>query len=183
MEEHGEVWKDIPSYMGLYQASSMGRIRSVVRKGVRKSKVRATYPNLRGYMCVILYKDRKRKYLTVHRLVLAAFQGPCPEGHECLHIDGDPGNNKIENLRWGTHRENMLDKQRHGTQQRMKGSKHPRSKLTEADINIIRGRLQSNERVNTIAGDYNVSPTTIDAVKKGRTWRHVLPIIGVCHAC
>jgi hypothetical protein len=51
----------------------------------------------------------------VHSLVALAFLGPCPEGLECCHWDGDPGNNRPGNLRWDTSSANLLDRQRHGT--------------------------------------------------------------------
>lgn len=51
----------------------------------------------------------------VHRTILEAFVGPCPEGMECCHADGDPSNNKLENLRWDTRISNIRDSMRHGT--------------------------------------------------------------------
>lgn len=67
-----------------------------------------------GYLAIVLHKggDTKTKY--VHRLVLESFTGPAPEGMECLHIDGDKTNNHLDNLRWGTRQENILDIVRHG---------------------------------------------------------------------
>lgn len=52
--------------------------------------------------------NQKNHY--VHRLVLEAFVGPAPSEHECDHIDRNPSNNKLENLRWVTHYENMKNK-------------------------------------------------------------------------
>jgi hypothetical protein len=59
--------------------------------------------------------NRVRSNQFVHRLVLAAFVGPCPEGMEVRHLDGNPANTRLANLRYGTHSENELDKVRHGT--------------------------------------------------------------------
>lgn len=57
----------------------------------------------------------------VHRLVLEVFVGPCPEGMETRHLDGDPHRNWWpENLAWGTHTENMQDRVRHGTHNHLK---------------------------------------------------------------
>jgi hypothetical protein len=66
-------------------------------------------------------------YRFVHRLVLEAFVGPCPEGMECRHLDGDPANNRLENLRWGTHRENAADQVRHGTAAWLRPECHERA--------------------------------------------------------
>lgn len=51
---------------------------------------------------------------SVHRLVALAFIGPCPEGMEVLHINGEPDDNRLENLRYGTRAENVADTIRHG---------------------------------------------------------------------
>lgn len=123
-----EVWKDIPDYEGLYQVSNLGRVKSLRRKvsfvnrwgqdaqRTVPEKIRAAtvHPN-RGHLFVILHKEGKRRKWHVHTLVLTAFVGPCPEGMQCLHGDGDPKNNRVENLRWGTPSENSLDSVRHGT--------------------------------------------------------------------
>jgi len=68
----------------------------------------------RSYLYVRLSHDKKSRIFRVHRLVLEAFVGPCPEGMECRHLDGDPSNNRLENLRWGTPAENTEDKRKHG---------------------------------------------------------------------
>lgn len=64
----------------------------------------------RAYLYVNL---RGNKKLRVHRLVLAAFAGPCPDGMECRHLDGNPNNNNLANLEWGTPLQNALDRKEH----------------------------------------------------------------------
>jgi hypothetical protein len=77
--------------------------------------------------------------LYAHHLVLETFVGPCPTGMECRHLNGDRSDNRLANLCWGTKVENAADRERHGTQPR--GSKIPWSRLTEADIPVLRCRL------------------------------------------
>ena len=94
--------------------SSLGRVKRVgagqgARPGIRKQK---THPN--GYKQVSLSKGNRQRTHKVHRLVLEAFVGPCPEGMESCHADDDPGNNRLENLRWGTHAENCDERSRNG---------------------------------------------------------------------
>lgn len=103
-DSESEQWVTIPGHPQ-YQASSLGRIRSA--RGVLKPWV----SNGLGHLKVGL-ANRKREW--VHRLVCLAFHGPCPDGMEVRHLDGDPANNRISNLRYGTHSENMLDRRRHG---------------------------------------------------------------------
>ncbi len=78
-----------------------------------------------GYHYVWLGKGNRH---AVHRLVLETFEGPCPDGMEACHGDGDRGNNGIENLRWDTRPNNSADKAGHGTQQR--GAAVSTSKVT-----------------------------------------------------
>jgi hypothetical protein len=70
----------------------------------------------RAYRFVNLTPPEGGRYKTfrVHRLVLLAFVGPCPEGMESRHLDGDPGNNRLDNLAWGTPEENREDNRRLG---------------------------------------------------------------------
>jgi HNH endonuclease len=72
------------------------------------------YRSKTGYLSVTLWTNRVPTRKFVHRLVLEAFVGPCPTGLECRHLDGDPSNNRLDNLRWGTRLENVADTIRHG---------------------------------------------------------------------
>lgn len=116
-----EEWRDIAGYEGSYQVSSLGRVRSLDRKCWLGNR----WGNMKGRVLAQPLSG-KYKYRTValgagntayvHRLVLEAFVGPCPEGMEACHFpDRDPSNNRLENLRWGTHRENMDDMRKHGS--------------------------------------------------------------------
>ncbi len=105
------MWKDIPGHEGRYQASDEGKVRSLIGKN---PKVLSPC-FLKGYEAVGIAHGGKSKLITVHRLVLMTFVGVCPEGKEARHIDGDNRNNRIENLEWATHLENMRDRYIHGT--------------------------------------------------------------------
>lgn len=102
-----EIWKDIPKFKG-YEASNLGRIR--VKGGNFISQVLTGKPQ---YWYVNLYEDyqnksrENRKLRRVHNLVAQAFL-PNPEGKKGVdHIDRNPYNNNLSNLRWATHKENM----------------------------------------------------------------------------
>lgn len=99
MEKREEIWKDIPEYEGIYQASNLGRIRSLKKKAPRILKQCLKED---GYNRVNLYKDGKYKNCQVHRLVALTFV-PNPDNKPTVdHIDRDKTNNNIENLRWAT---------------------------------------------------------------------------------
>lgn len=110
-----ENWKDIPGYEGRYQVSDLGRVRSVDRRvrlvahGIETTRLargQMLRPGGRqsGHLTVALGRGNSQ---SVHVLVMLAFEGPCPDGHEVLHEDHDPTNNRRTNLRYGTRSENM----------------------------------------------------------------------------
>lgn len=114
-----EEWRGIPGYIGSYEVSNQGRVRSLDRVTDRGRRWRgrimtpATMP--RGYQVVTLWRDGKQRTQLVHRLVLMAFVGTPPKDAEGLHRDGDPANNNLTNLDWGTHSDNQFDQVAHGT--------------------------------------------------------------------
>lgn len=122
MGSEREVWKSIPGYEGIYEVSDLGRVRSLDRivehlGGERRveGRIRKLTANSDGYLGVNLCKDGSTRRKRVHRIVLEAFVGPPEDGQECCHNNGDPADNRLENLRWGTAVENAKDKRKHGS--------------------------------------------------------------------
>lgn len=110
----------------------------------------------------------------VHRLVLEVFVGQCPPGLECRHLDGDAGNNRLENLVWGTPGENMNDKIGHGTSNR--GEKGTKAKLTAKLVLEILEHLRGGMSLSQIAARYGVTSHAICAISRGRSWSHITGI-------
>jgi hypothetical protein len=116
-----EQWLPLPGWEGRYEASSEGQVRSVSRISPQGRRVggKILSQTLRGfgYQHVSLHNNAtgERSFMTVHKAVMLAFVGPRPEGQEIRHIDGNPLNNKLSNLTFGTRSENILDAVRHGT--------------------------------------------------------------------
>lgn len=104
-----DVWRPIPGWLGLYEAGSGGDIRSL-----RSGRPLSQTIGHGGYRRVTLSRGTGSRLEAVHRLVASAFIGPCPDGLVVRHLDGDPSNNRAENLTYGTHSENALDRVRHG---------------------------------------------------------------------
>ena len=164
-----EEWRDIEGFP-FYQVSDLGRVRSFRPKTSSSSP--RTVP-------IILKQQGKGKYrhvslgrctARVHRLVLAAFVGPCPEGEEACHRNGDSSDNRSDNLRWDTRRSNHRDQYKHGT--RIMGEKHPMSKLTEAEVMAIY-TAPTGTSSSELGAIYDVSRQAIDAIRKGKTWSRV----------
>src|SRR3954466_7600146 len=98
MDSVAEQWRPIPGWPG-YEASSLGRICSYRQKRPRIMRQVET----RGYPGGMLCAEDRRRGRQVGIWVLEAFVGPCPEGLECSHLNGDPWDNRPENLAWETH--------------------------------------------------------------------------------
>lgn len=117
-----EQWRKIPGYEGAYEASNLGRVRSVDREIIgrwgphlRRGRILREFVDQDGYLRVAPSLHGKARSVGVHRLVLLAFVGPRPDGYVALHADGNPANNSPSNLSWGTYSDNTFDAVAHGT--------------------------------------------------------------------
>lgn len=95
-----EIWKDIENYEDLYQVSNLGNIKSLKRNKILKPAFN------KSYLQIGLYKDGKRKFFLIHRLVAEAFLPNEDELPEVDHISGDKTDNRVANLQWITNIEN-----------------------------------------------------------------------------
>lgn len=167
-----EAWASAFGWEGLYEVSSMGRVRSLKRTGgtpygVREygGKVLSPVKRANGYYAVNLTRKGSRRQELVHRLVLLSFLGPDTDKPVACHCDGVQSNNRLGNLRWDTTAGNMADKQKHGTSQR--GERNGHSKLTRSAVDLIRTSLAPTAY---LASQLGVSGSCIRAAKSGATW-------------
>lgn len=116
----------------------------------------------------------------VHRLVLEAFVGPCPSGMQCRHLDGNPGNNRLDNLEWSTPRVNNDDKLTHGTMIHAgtitatnRPVERPNSRLTEDQAREVLSLHESGLRICDIVRRFNVSRGCIRGVISGTNWKGI----------
>lgn len=118
-----ERWLPVVGYVGYYEVSDLGRVRSVsrtlyLRDGRTRphiGQLRAININQKGQLYVTLHVSGLCRTELVSHLVLEAFIGIRPDGMEGCHWDDDASNNRSSNLRWGTHDANMRDSVRNGT--------------------------------------------------------------------
>jgi hypothetical protein len=181
--KQGVRFRNIPCYPG-YKAGSNGAILSCKKIG-RSNRKRGPWrfldqhslgrPGRHGelkYVGLSAGNNRSvRRY--VHRLVLEAFVGPRPAGLECRHLDGNPSNNDLSNLVWGTRKENVEDMQRHGRVGKSRGASHPRALFTEDDIREIRKSHASGVSMGELARRFHATPSCILWIVRRWTWKHV----------
>lgn len=177
-----EIWRPVVGYEGLYEVSDLGRVRSLDRM-VDHGRYRAGHRRLqRGRVLRPGHSGRKGNQYrvvqlccegavlarTVHLIVLDAFRGPCPEGMEGCHGDGDREHNTLANLRYDTPAANQADRVKHGTDQL--GENNASAKLTTEDVRAIRACGGSREAVADVFG---VNGSTISKIRRRERWVHV----------
>jgi hypothetical protein len=178
-----EEWKAVVGFEGCYEVSNRGRVRSLDRVVIRSDGIpqpqsgkvlrQQRNPKRGGRLSVHLCReDLSRHRITVHRLMLEAFVGPCPEGMEACHGDDNHLNNVIDNLRWDTKRNNMVDRDRNG--KTVKGLTHGNAKLTDDDIREMRRLRSAGAKLSELAERYGIAFGQIGAIVRGKAWKHVV---------
>lgn len=177
-DESTVEYRDIQGHPG-YRVGSDGSVFSCWTSG-RNHCMTATWHRLRlrpkrsGYLRVRIHTGLPRTMVCrlVHRLVLEAFVGPAPGGMEARHFpDRDPTNNRLDNLSWATHKENVADMAIHGT--KTLGEDHPQCKLTEAEVVSIRAERAAGARCKDLAARHHVTRENITRIVARKTWVHV----------
>lgn len=168
-----EQWRDIAGFVGQYQVSDLGRIKSLPSKTRSKESIIYTFIDKHtGYSRVNLRKGGESVTKNIHRLVLTAFRGECPPGMEGCHENGIRSDCRLNNLRWDTPKANQADKKVHGTSN--DGFRNPQAKMTEAMILEIRLLLAAGKKSVDIAKKFGVHPNTIYNIKSKRIWSDIV---------
>ena len=174
-----EIWKEIPGYEGLYQVSTCGRVamyERIYKNGVLyKARIKKLCLNDSGYYLTVLSDSSgyKRNY-RVSRLVALAFL-PNPENkREVNHINGNPKDNRVDNLEWVTPSENIKHAYRTGLISLRAGEKCKHAKLTNSDVLKIRELFNNSTlKYREISQMFNISMSVIGNIKARRIWKHV----------
>lgn len=158
--------KPIKDYEGLYWITKNGRVWSC-----KSNKfLRPRYS--RGYVRVKLHKNKKGKDFYIHRLVLEHFVSNPKNKPQCNHKNGIKDDNRIENLEWCSHSENLKHASNNGLMAR--GEKHHETTLKKEDVIIIKKLLKErNLSHKKIAEIYGVARPTISRINIGTRWGHI----------
>lgn len=169
------AYRDVPDFPG-YRVGSDGSVWScrdfhggTTREWHRMKPGRHKFGYPQVYLCIC----GSRKMFQIHRLVLMAFVGLCPEGMECRHLNSDPTDNRLENLCWGSHRENVLDMVRAGRRPEWRGERSGNAKVAEQDIRDIRAAFAAGELQREIAQRYGLTQGYVSEIVNLKKWAHV----------
>ncbi|UGS27597.1 NUMOD4 motif-containing HNH endonuclease [Microbacterium resistens] len=144
-----EEWRPVVGYEGKYEVSNLGRVRSLSRLSSSGRRVRGRMmglrPHPRGYLQTTLTANGICETKKVHRLVLEAFVGPCPDGMESCHENGVRDDNRLSNLRWDTSLANAADRTAHGTQRGL-AQTHCKRGHELVEPNLVRWHIKHTGR-------------------------------------
>ena len=155
-----EIWKDIPGYEGFYQASNLGRIKSLVlynnryKKYIKREKVLKTTTQKTGYLMLTLCKDKKKSNLLVHRIIAKTFLSNPNNYPQVNHKDGNKKNNCVDNLEWCTSSENQKHAYRLGLQKVCGGAITNKKRIRCIDLDIEKESLHEMQFLSANRGFY-----------------------------
>lgn len=166
-----EFWKDIKDFEGLYQVSNLGNVKRLISKRVLSERLICRSIDRYGYVKRALCKEGKMFFFTEHRLVATAFIEN-PENKATInHINGIKTNNRVENLEWNTQLENKQHAVSSGLTN-LKGTKHPKCKLTEEQVLEIR-EIGFSQTRTYLSKRYGVSRNNILGIINRKNWSHI----------
>lgn len=169
-----EEWRDVVGFEGIYVVSSLGRIMRVAwGRSVKPGHIKQASPNRHGYLGTQLSKCGKNYCVRVHRVVAEAFLAPIPEGMEVNHKNGDKADNRVENLEWVRHSDNLKHLYGELGHPPLIGSRDGNSKLTEEDIPEIRKLVEQGISRAQVGRMFGVSGPMISYIINGHNWKHV----------
>jgi hypothetical protein len=176
-----ERWKPVKGYEGLYEVSSLGRIKSLSKR-IDPGKCHRTYPEKlikpgkdgNGYLRVVLSDvNHKSKTHKLHRLVAEAFI-PNPEKLPVVnHKDGNKANDRVDNLEWVSISDNLKHAYKNGLKS-VNGAKNPAAKLTAEQVVFIKAHFipRDNEYgCVALSKKFNVHRKTISRVVNNTSWK------------
>lgn len=176
VDQSSEVFRPIPGWTG-YRISNWARLQSCKSpNGI--GPLREEWRDLgtcviNGYVFVSLFDSvrKRRRWKKTCVLVLETFVGPRPHGQCCRHLDDDRMNNRLDNLAWGTRRENAEDSRRNG--RILAGERHPNAVLNDSIVRLILRLRRDGMGTTEIANHLCLNESTIGNITAKGYWSHV----------
>ena len=175
---YDEEWRSINGTNGNYEVSNRGNVRSRLKPGNHRNKI-GNPRNLKqneneaGYYTISLPIGKDGQYITktVHSLIAESFFGKRPDGFETAHLNGDSRDNRVENLKYVTPKENESHKREHGTIPL--GERNGQSKLLGWQVEIIKYLASKGIPQSHVARLFDISYKTVSPIVNGERWGHV----------
>ena len=169
MNDMVQISHFIPEVKDRYYINSKGELFTDYGEKRMKDCIKNGY--VKNQLC---HKNGKGKQYFRHRLVMMCFS-PVENQYELQvnHIDGNKENNCLENLEWCTNQENRIHAVRIGLAAHLMGESNPYSKLLEGQVIDIIQDLLNHVPYSQIMKKYNISKSTISAIKNKRNWTYL----------
>jgi hypothetical protein len=181
-EQIQEIWKDMPDYVGLYQVSNLGRVRSLDRmigqkgggKQFKSGRILRPRNHPHGYVFISLYKDGIANQVLIHRLVAIVFIPNPSNLPEVNHKNFNKKDNFVENLEWMTTKDNTRHAFAAGKINTSKGDNHFRSIVNSEKVIDMIKLFNSGIKMCDIARKFQVSYPCVFGIVKRKNWKHVI---------
>lgn len=179
MNAHTEEWRPVPGFEAEYEVSDLGRVRSTsriveMRPGVwrpQRSRVLSLNRHGRGYLWARLYSRGTPTNVAVHRLVYEAFVGPLADAMQIDHLDFNPSNNRLDNLRPATARENTDRSNKAGRKALLHGDRNGMARLSAETAERIRvAYARGGVSQRAVAERFGVAQSRVSEIVRGRSW-------------
>ena len=169
-----EIWKTVTTNND-YIVSNFGHIQRTKWVNGAKRAGRSLGYNLdNGYREVCFFDDKhKRKTKLIHQVVCDAFLGPCPDGLEINHKDGNKRNNHLDNLEYVTPSQNIRHALDTGLMVPARGTQISTSVLSNRQVRRIRERFKKGASMSDISRRLKIGLTTVSDIVNRRTWTHI----------
>lgn len=179
MSAHVEEWRPVPGYLGEYEVSDLGRVRSSsriveMRPGVwrpQRGRVLSLNRHGRGYLWARLYSRGTPRNIAVHRLVYETFVGPIADGMQIDHLDFNPSNNRLSNLKPATPFENTARSNRAGRKAILHSERNGMARLSAETVGMIRDAYaHGGASQRAVARRFGVSQSRVSEIVNGKSW-------------
>lgn len=163
-----EIWKEVRDFEGIYEISSLGRVKILRNGNIKKNWVYKS-----GYAYIVLTKNKVQKTFLVHRIVAKAFI-PNPDKKEQVnHLNCNKSDNRVSNLEWCSRSENAFHAVKNDHWVKQNGSLNHCAKLTETKVKKILIEIKNGCTGRFLSKKYKVATSVISEIKNNKSWKHV----------